>query len=52
LEGAIVNGARPMAAVVGGSKVSTKIEVLNSLLEKCDKLIIGGGMVFVSFYNV
>jgi len=49
LEGAIVNGARPMAAVVGGSKVSTKIEVLNSLLEKCDKLIIGGGMVFTFF---
>lgn len=48
LEGAIENGVRPMAAIVGGSKVSTKIEVLNSLLEKCDKLIIGGGMVFVS----
>lgn len=52
LEGAIVNGARPMAAVIGGSKVSTKIEVLNSLLEKCDKLIIGGGMVFVSFCSI
>lgn len=46
LEGAIENGARPMAAIVGGSKVSSKIEVLNALLDKCDKVIIGGGMVF------
>jgi len=46
LEGAMENGARPMAAIVGGSKVSSKIEVLNALLDKCDKVIIGGGMVF------
>jgi phosphoglycerate kinase len=46
LEGAIQNGAKPMAAIVGGSKVSSKIEVLNSLLDKCDKIVIGGGMVF------
>merc|ERR1712157_619676 len=36
----------PMAAIVGGSKVSSKITVLEALLEKCDKVIIGGGMVF------
>jgi phosphoglycerate kinase len=35
-----------MAAIVGGSKVSSKITVLNALLDKCDKIIIGGGMVF------
>jgi len=46
LEGAIENGERPMAAIVGGSKVSSKIEVLNALLDKCDKILIGGGMVF------
>lgn len=37
-------GQRPIAAVVGGAKVSTKIEVLTNLLEKVDVLIIGGGM--------
>mmetsp|Transcript_28309 Transcript_28309/g.40550 ORF Transcript_28309/g.40550 Transcript_28309/m.40550 type:complete len:402 (-) Transcript_28309:153-1358(-) len=46
LDGAIANGKRPMAAIVGGSKVSSKISVLNALLDKCDKIIIGGGMVF------
>eukprot|EP00590_Aulacoseira_subarctica_P001702 CAMPEP_0172423138 /NCGR_PEP_ID=MMETSP1064-20121228/13402_1 /TAXON_ID=202472 /ORGANISM="Aulacoseira subarctica , Strain CCAP 1002/5" /LENGTH=266 /DNA_ID=CAMNT_0013164323 /DNA_START=135 /DNA_END=932 /DNA_ORIENTATION=+ len=44
LDGAIANGKRPMAAIVGGSKVSSKISVLNALLDKCDKIIIGGGM--------
>ena len=46
LEGAVANPKRPFAAIVGGSKVSSKIGVIESLLEKCDKLIIGGGMVF------
>jgi phosphoglycerate kinase len=46
LDGAIENGKKPMAAIVGGSKVSSKITVLNALLDKCDKIIIGGGMVF------
>ena len=46
LDGAIKNGEKPMAAIVGGSKVSSKITVLDALLEKCDKIIIGGGMVF------
>lgn len=36
--------ARPMMAIVGGSKVSTKLEVLNALSEKCDQLIVGGGI--------
>ena len=46
LDGAIQNGEKPMAAIVGGSKVSSKITVLDALLDKCDKIIIGGGMVF------
>lgn len=46
LSGTVSNPARPFAAIVGGSKVSSKIGVIDSLLEKVDKLIIGGGMVF------
>jgi len=46
LDGAVNNGKKPMAAIVGGSKVSSKITVLNALLDKCEKIIIGGGMVF------
>ncbi len=46
LDGAVQNGEKPMAAIVGGSKVSSKITVLEALLDKCDKIIIGGGMVF------
>ncbi|CAM9105932.1 unnamed protein product [Ascophyllum nodosum] len=46
LEGAVKEPKRPFAAIVGGSKVSSKIGVIESLLAKCDKLIIGGGMVF------
>ncbi|GMI23738.1 hypothetical protein TeGR_g14305, partial [Tetraparma gracilis] len=46
LDGAVNNGERPMAAIVGGSKVSSKITVLEALLDKCDKVVIGGGMVF------
>lgn len=38
------NPQRPMTAIVGGSKVSSKIEVLQNLLSSCDELIIGGGM--------
>ncbi|BAZ07171.1 phosphoglycerate kinase [Calothrix sp. NIES-3974] len=50
LENAIANPQRPLAAIVGGSKVSSKIGVIETLLEKCDKLIIGGGMIF-TFYK-
>ncbi len=38
------NPARPMVAIVGGSKVSTKLPVLNNLLKVCDQLIVGGGI--------
>ena len=37
---------RPYVAIIGGAKVSTKIEVINNLLDKVDDLIIGGGMMF------
>lgn len=46
LDGAVSNPARPFAAIVGGSKVSSKIGVIESLLAKVDKLFLGGGMVF------
>ena len=44
LAGALENPARPVAAVVGGAKISTKMEVLGNLAAKVDQLIIGGGM--------
>ena len=44
LEKALANPARPMVAIVGGSKVSTKLMVLESLSDKCDQLIVGGGI--------
>ena len=50
LQSAIENPQRPLAAIIGGSKVSSKIGVIETLLEKCDKLIIGGGMIF-TFYK-
>ena len=50
LDGAVSAPKRPFCAIVGGSKVSSKITVIESLLEKCDKLIIGGGMIF-TFYK-
>ncbi len=37
---------RPFTAVLGGAKVSGKIEIINNLLDKVDNLIIGGGMMF------
>lgn len=50
LQSAIENPQRPLAAIVGGSKVSSKIGVIETLLEKVDKLLIGGGMIF-TFYK-
>ncbi|MGL6284198.1 MAG: phosphoglycerate kinase, partial [Microcoleaceae cyanobacterium] len=50
LQGAIEQPQRPLAAIVGGSKVSSKIGVIETLLDKCDKLILGGGMIF-TFYK-
>ncbi len=50
LSGAIDAPKRPLVAIVGGSKVSSKIGVIDALLEKVDKLIIGGGMIF-TFYK-
>lgn len=49
LQSAIENPQRPLVAIIGGSKVSSKIGVIEALLEKCDKLIIGGGMIFTFF---
>ena len=44
LEGALSRPDRPLLAVVGGAKVSTKLELLSNLVEKVDILVIGGGM--------
>ena len=44
LEAALSNPVRPVVAVVGGAKVSTKLELLGNLVEKVDNLVIGGGM--------
>ena len=44
LEAALGQPSRPLAAVVGGAKVSTKLDLLSNLIEKVDHLIIGGGM--------
>merc|ERR1711871_527377 len=46
LQGAVDVPQRPFAAIVGGSKVSSKISVIEAMLNKVDKLILGGGMVF------
>lgn len=50
LQNAIENPQRPLAAIIGGSKVSSKIGVIETLLDKCDKLLLGGGMIF-TFYK-
>lgn len=50
LVGAVGNPKRPFAAIVGGSKVSTKIGVMETLIEKVDILLLGGGMIF-TFYK-
>jgi phosphoglycerate kinase len=50
LQNAIEKPQAPLAAIVGGSKVSSKIGVIETLLDKCDKLFLGGGMIF-TFYK-
>ncbi|CAL5390724.1 unnamed protein product [Camellia sinensis] len=50
LVGAVSNPKKPFAAIVGGSKVSSNIGVIKSLLEKVDMLLLGGGMIF-TFYK-
>ncbi|MFS7984953.1 putative phosphoglycerate kinase [Helianthus anomalus] len=50
LVGAVSNPTKPFAAIVGGSKVSSKIGVIESLLEKVNILVLGGGMIF-TFYK-
>jgi phosphoglycerate kinase len=46
LGGALSNPARPFVAIIGGSKISTKIDVIQSLMKVVDVLIIGGGMAY------
>ena len=46
LGNAVENPERPFVAILGGAKVADKLSVINNLLEKCDTLIIGGGMAF------
>jgi phosphoglycerate kinase len=50
LGGAILNPRRPYVAILGGAKISGKIDVINNLLNKVDILIVGGGMAF-TFYK-
>ena len=46
LGNAVENPVRPFVAILGGAKVADKLNVINNLIEKCDTLIIGGGMAF------
>ena len=50
LGGALEKPARPFVAIMGGAKISDKIEVINNLLPKVDKLLVGGGMAY-TFYK-
>jgi phosphoglycerate kinase len=50
LSKAVSNPEHPYIAILGGSKISGKIDVINNLLDKADKILIGGGMIF-TFYK-
>jgi phosphoglycerate kinase len=50
LDSALGNAKRPVLGIVGGAKVSTKLELLQNLIEKLDKLAIGGGMANTFLY--
>ena len=50
LDGAVDNPKRPFVAVIGGAKISGKIDVVDNLLKKVDTLLVGGGMIF-TFYK-
>lgn len=50
IKGAIDEPVRPLTAILGGAKVSTKIPVIESMLSKCNTILIGGGMIF-TFYK-
>jgi len=50
LKGAVDVPTQPLAAIIGGAKVSTKVPVIESLLDKCQHIFIGGGMIF-TFYR-
>ncbi|MCQ2914648.1 MAG: phosphoglycerate kinase [Alphaproteobacteria bacterium] len=50
LDSALGNPVRPVAAIVGGAKVSTKLDLLGNLVKKVDKLVIGGGMANTFLY--
>ena len=46
LKGAVDAPVRPMGCIIGGAKVSSKITVIEALLEKCNVIVLGGGMIF------